>query len=260
MVLPVRWITAFLDTPAASAAGSQAYWQAVTATTASAVRGDHDEFRTLLPAEGDAYLRTQVVPDGLPRLHLDLHVDDLDAVRDAAVRAGASVVAEPGTHVVLESPGGLPFCVVPDEGERVVPPAPTWPGGQRSVVDQVCLDIPPEAYEAECRFWADLTGWTLRDEESPEFCRLVRPEAMPLGLLLQRLDHAPADAAVTAHLDLAAGWDGADAEVARHRALGAVELWRSRWWVTLRDPYGRVYCVTRREAAPPAGSRTGRVP
>ncbi|WP_370616924.1 VOC family protein [Mumia qirimensis] len=247
MVVSFRWITAFLDQPAATATGSLQLWQAITGTQASPTRGEHDEFRTLLPASGDAYLRFQVVPDGLPRVHLDLHVDDLAAGRDAAVAAGATVVAEPGTHVVLASPGGMPFCVVPDEGEREVPPAPTWPGGHRSVLDQVCLDIPADLYDDECAFWAEVTGWPLDASGREEFVRLVRPSSLPLGILLQRLDTVPPHADVTAHLDLAAGWEGADAEVVRLRALDAAERWRSDWWITLSDPYGRLFCVTRRE-------------
>ncbi|MGH1564249.1 VOC family protein [Mumia sp. DW29H23] len=246
MSAPLRWITAFLDQPAETAADAVTYWEAVTGTRASAPRGDHDEFRTLVPPQGDACLRFQVVPDGPPRVHLDLHVDDLATGVEAAVDAGATVVAEPGTHVVLASPGGMPFCVVPHEGERAVPPPMSW-DDRRSALDQVCLDIAPDAYARECVFWAAVTGWELRDEDSPEFMRLRRPDAMPIGILLQRLDEAPADGAVTAHLDFAAGWDGADAEAERHRALGAEELWRSRWWITLRDPYARVYCITRRE-------------
>ncbi|KAA1424753.1 VOC family protein [Mumia zhuanghuii] len=247
MTVSPRWITAFLDQPAANATGALGLWQAITGTEASPTRGERGEFRTLLPPRGDAYLRFQVVRHGMPRVHLDLHVDDIADGRDAAVAAGADVVAEPGTHVVLASPGGMPFCVVPDEGEREVPPAPTWPGGHRSVVDQVCLDIPAEHFERECAFWADVTGWTVQDGGREEFLRLVRPSSMPLGILLQRLDSPPPSGGVTAHLDLAAGEQGADAEVERLRLLGPVERWRSDRWITLVDPFGRIFCVTRRE-------------
>ncbi|WP_308289486.1 VOC family protein [Mumia sp. zg.B17] len=242
-----RWVTAFIDQPADSASSALAFWEGVTGTQASPPRGENDEFRTLLPPHGDAYLRLQVVPDGLPRVHLDLHVDDLAAGREAAVREGATITAEPGTHVVLSSPGGMPYCLVPYEGEHEVPAPIAWESGARSVLDQVCLDIPPASYADECRFWAGLTGWTFRDEDTPEFARLVRPEGMPLGILLQRLEDPPAHGAVTAHLDLAGGRDGTDAVADRHKALGADERWRSQGWITLRDPSGRNYCVTRRE-------------
>ncbi len=254
MPVSLRWITAYLDQPAASAADALAYWEALTGTRASAPRGEHDEFRTLVPPSGDAALRFQTVGDGDPRLHLDLHVDDVEAAALEAQRLGAQVVAEPESYVVLASPGGMPFCLVPYEGEREVAPPIHGAGGRASAVDQVSLDIPPAAYERECAFWEALTGWTLRDEDSPEFMRLLRPAALPLGLLLQRLDDAPAEGGVSAHLDFAAGWDGADAEVERHLALGAEEQRRSTWWVTLRDPYGRTYCVTRRSPGKPMSS------
>ena len=57
-----------------------------------------------------------------------------------------------------------------------------------SLVDQVCIDIPPARYDEECAFWAEATGWELRAGSRPEFRFLVRPEAMPLRILLQRLD------------------------------------------------------------------------
>lgn len=254
MSVSLRWITAYLDQPAASAADALAYWEALTGTRASVPRGDHDEFRTLVPPHGDAALRFQVVGDGAPRVHLDLHVDDVEAAVAEAQRLGAKVVAEPASYVVLASPGGMPFCLVPYDGEREVAPPLRGVEGRTSAVDQVSLDIPPTAYERERAFWEALTGWTLRDEDSPEFMRLLRPAALPLGLLLQRLDDAPAGAPVSAHLDFAAGWDGADAEVERHLAFGAEERWRSTWWVTLRDPYGRTYCVTRRSPGKPVDS------
>ncbi len=253
MSVTLRWITAYLDQPAATAPGALAYWEAVSGTHASVPRGEHDEFRTLLPPEGDAALRFQVVGDVEARLHLDLHVDDPGAATPEAVSLGATVVAEPDSYVVLASPGGMPFCLVPYEDQHVVPPLPRWPAGHTSAVDQVALDIPADAYDVECAFWAALTGWTLRDVDSPEFMRLPRPAAMPLGILLQRLDDTPPGRPVTAHLDLGAG-GAVDAEVERHLALGAEELWRSSWWVTLRDPYGRVYCVTRRSPGKPVSS------
>lgn len=70
----------------------------------------------------------------------------------------------------------------------------------------------------------------------------MRPEGQPLRFLLQRLDDD--QPCVTAHLDLAS--DDADAEADRHVALGAAEVRRTGGWITLLDPSGRAYCVTRR--------------
>jgi Glyoxalase-like domain len=116
----------------------------------------------------------------------------------------------------------------------------TWPSGQRSLVDQVCLDITPDGYDVEAAFWAELTGWERRAGARPEFEYLVRPHGIPLRLLLQRLDDAR-QPACGAHLDLACD------EVSRHLDLGASVERRTADWVTLRDPAGLAYCITRRD-------------
>ena len=121
-------------------------------------------------------------------------------------------------------------------------PAPAdWPGG-RSIVDQVCLDIPPHVYDDEVAFWRALTGWDLVDSQAPELERLRRPEGLPLAVILQRLDEE--QSTTTAHLDLSA--DDREAETGRHVSLGAVVVDVRPGWTVLRDPAGRAYCITGR--------------
>lgn len=247
--MAVRWLTAFLDTPA-RAATAEPFWSAVTGTALSARRGPAGEFASLLPPDGDAFLRVQHVGSGAARTHLDVHVDDLAGMRAHAIALGAGVVADPEGYHVLRSPGGLPFCLVPTSGEAQRPAPVVVAGGARSLVDQVCLDIPPHAFEAETRFWAALTGWERRAASRPEFMVLVPPPGIPLRILLQRLD-SPAPA-VRAHLDLACADVGA--ETARHVRLGAELVHRYPHWTTMRDPAGRAYCVTTRDPD------TGRLP
>jgi hypothetical protein len=217
------WITAFLDVPASRLAVATAFWCGVTGSTLSNVRGADGEFATFLPPDGDPYLRVQRLGSGPAGVHLDLHEGDRDLT-------------------VLRSPGGLPYCL--DEGDPGTRPLPRiWAGGQASLVDQVCIDVPPSAYDAECEFWATTTGWELRDTGRPEFRSLVRPEGIPLRILLQRLDEE--NGPVGAHLDIATT-DRA-AETDRHRGLGArVEATRQSWTV-LRDPGGATYCITDRD-------------
>ena len=226
----VRWMTGFLDTPSRVA---EPFWQAVTGSGLSARRGPDGAFATLVPAGGDAYLRVQVVEDGPARAHLDLHVEQVAAQARRAVGLGAAVVLDEDDLVVLRSPAGLPFCLVTWAGEAV------RPVGGRSLVDQMCLDVPVGGFDAEADFWAALTGWQRRAGSRPEFDFLVRPDRMPLRLLLQRVD-GPAGM----HLDLACG-DRA-AEVAWHVSLGARTVAEFERWTTLRDPAGRAYCVTDR--------------
>jgi hypothetical protein len=124
-----------------------------------------------------------------------------------------------------------------------VRPAPAGDPGRRSVVDQVCLDIPAGRYDDECAFWAALTGWRRTgQEEDNEFDRLARPGGIPYAVLLQRLDDE--QPAVTAHLDLAC--DDRDAETTRQQALGAEQVRRTPGWTVMRDPVGLVYCNTGR--------------
>jgi hypothetical protein len=230
-VRAIEWMTVFLDTPAADAAAAEAFWLAVTATTLSPRRG---EFATLLPAAGDAYVRVQVVgDDGPARAHLDLHVADVAAVRRRAVELGAVAVGE----TIMRSPAGLTFCLVGWHGER------TRPVGRRSLLDQLCLDIPEAGFDAEAQFWAALTGWLRRPIRRSEFDFLVRPDGMPLRLLLQRIQDGPGGM----HVDFAC--DGVAREVERQVALGAAHVRDGDGWVTLRDPAGRDYCVTGRDPA-----------
>jgi predicted enzyme related to lactoylglutathione lyase len=233
----VRWMTGFLDTPSRVA---EPFWTAVTGTTLSARRGG-GAFATLLPAAGDAYLRVQVVGAAPPRTHLDCHVDVVPAAADEAVALGASVVLDDGDLVVLRSPAGVVFCLVPWGGETVRPAAVTWPGGTSSRVDQLCLDIPDDRYEVEAAFWVALTGWPWAASDLAQFGFLRRPAGMPLRLLMQRIGSATAGV----HVDFAC--DDVDAEVARHVAAGARVVRRVPGdWTTLRDPAGREYCVTGR--------------
>lgn len=235
------WVSAFIDLPPDGFDRGVEFWQAVTGYSLSSRRGIDGEFATLVPPEGDDFLRVQRLADGAGRIHLDLHVENPTVAAEAAVEAGAHVLMrhEAG-YVVLRSPGGFVFCFVRHQAS-VRPPPATWPSG-RSQVDQVCLDVPPERYDAEVAFWRNLTGWEYAEVDSPEFARLHPPDSQPLRWLVQRLDDPGGP--VTAHLDLCS--DDRDAEVARHVALGATAGARHDWWTVLTDPVGTTYCVTRR--------------
>jgi hypothetical protein len=216
------WLTAFLDLTAEELDEATTFWRGVTGYDLSETRGETGEFATLLPPTGDAFLRVQRVDHGPSGVHLDLHA--------------------PGQPFeVRRSPGGLAYCLVPgSESDR---PAPaTWPGENRSLVDQVCLDVPPEIYDDECAFWADTLGWELFDGGRPEFRRLRTPAGQPLNILLQRLDSPGGQ--VRAHLDLAT--DDREAEVRRHEELGATVVAVHSGWTVMQPPAGPVYCVTGR--------------
>lgn len=249
-MLAPTWLTAFVDLPRSSFGPATHFWQAVTGYTLSGPRGPHREFASLLPPDGDAHLRVQRVADGPGGIHLDLHVDDPRAAADEAVLLGASEVADNG-YVVLRSPGGFTFCVVPGSSSRRAAPA-TWPGATRSIVDQVCLDIPSGVFEEETAFWAGVTGWEPRSSTRPEFASLARPDAIAVRLLFQRLGER--SGTVRGHLDLAC--DNRVEEVRRHAALGASLVAEHQHWTVLRDPAGAAYCITDRapQPAPPVAT------
>ena len=245
-MIDVRWVWAFLDTPRAEAPRSWAFWSRVTGWPLSSTRGGHGEFATLLPPLGDPWLKVQAVGDGPGGIHLDLDVDDVRAAATEAERLGATPVGAIGDEVVvLRSPGGLSFCLTPHQEEHEQVRA-----GLAEVVDQVCLDCPDDAHDAEVRFWADLTGWEWADVEEPELSLLRRPAGIPLRLLFQRLGEPTG--AVRAHADLAC--TDREASTARHLAAGARVVTVRGGWTVMADPVGRVYCLTDRSPVPPPGS------
>lgn len=254
-MVEVRWTTAFLDTPrhAPGAEDVLPFWQQVTATRLSSRRGEHQEFATLLPADGDAFLRIQDIDGGTPGCHLDLHVDDLRAAIDQAVDSGAELVADRETLVVIRSPAGFPLCLVADrQGVQRPRPVSFATAGARagrfsSLVDQLCIDVPAALFDSEVAWWSGLTGWPQRPGAAPEFAFLERPEGLPLRLLFQRLPQRHAGQPATAHLDFAS--TDRVAEVARHARLGAAQLRHTDRWDTMLDPVGRPYCITDRDPA-----------
>jgi hypothetical protein len=237
------WITAFLDLEAGEHARAIEFWRGVTGHGLSRPRGEAGEFASYLPPDGDPHLKVQRLAAGHSGVHLDLHVPAVAPAVEDAVALGARVIAD-REHVVLRSPGGQPFCLV---AERAALPAEAraWPGGHRSSVDQVCLDVPPDLWDAELAFWRDLTGWSARIG-GREFVSLLRPPTMAVRVLLQRLDDP--QPGVTAHLDLAT--DDREAEVARHVALGASVVAVHAEWTVLQPPAGPPYCVTDRLPVP----------
>jgi hypothetical protein len=247
--MSIRWLTVFLDLPAAGFEPAEQFWLEVTASRRSARRGPDGEFCTVLPAHGDAYLRLQRVREGAGGRHLDLHIDlEAEALADVAIRAsalGARVRHIEEGLTVLDSPGGFTFCLVRWDGESTVPDPIQLDVGGPNRVDQLCLDIPPDRFEAECSFWSSLTGWTLRPGVLPEFAYLERAAGMPIRLLLQRRAEAEPGDRVSAHVDLECA--DVPALTERHVAAGARVLGRFAHWTAMIDPADQPYCLTVRD-------------
>lgn len=241
---PVRRAWVFLDTPRSEADVSWRFWAHVTDSRLAPTRGDDGEFSTLLPARGEPWVRLQAVGDG-GGIHLDLDVDDVHAVADTAEQLGAARVGAIGDTVVLmRSPGGFPFCLTAWHGQ-----SGQVREGLASILDQACLDVPRARWVTETAFWSALTGWELRESDEPGFSFLVRPPDIPLRVLLQRLDEE--DGPVRGHVDLACS-DRSES-VRQHVAAGATLVEERSSWTVMRDPSGRVYCLTDRSPQPPPG-------
>jgi hypothetical protein len=246
----VRWVWLFLDLPERDFETTLAFWQGAARSGLSAWRGQYREFATLLPADGDPWLKVQRV-GGDGGIHLDLDVDEpLPRAAERAVGLGGAVVGEFGDVVVCRSPGGFVFCLTPWSPEHGTRGQSRT--GAESLVDQVCLDIPSDGYAAELAFWSQLTGWQVDDPDpDDEFARLAWADGIPVRFLLQRLDEE--EGPVRGHVDLSAV-DRA-AEVERHVGLGASTEGDGRGWTVMRAPAGHRYCVTDRDPrqGPPGG-------
>lgn len=238
----MRWVWLFLDLPEQQFDAAVSFWRQVTRSELSPWRGEYREFATLLPAEGDPWLKVQRV-GGEGGIHLDLGVDE--PLAEAAARAvalGGAVVGDLGDVVVCRSPGGFVFCLTPWSPECAA--RGQVRSGAESLVDQACLDIPSQRYAAELAFWSQLTGWPVDDPDTEdEFARLAWAPGMPVRFLLQRLDEE--DGVVRGHVDLSAV--ERSTEVERHRGLGAMVEGEGRGWTVMRGPAGHRYCVTDRD-------------
>lgn len=126
--------------------------------------------------------------------------------------------------------------------DRRAPEPRSWPGGHRSRLVQVCVDIPADEVASEMAFWRSLLpGGRWAPSSLPEFAGKWHDDSVsPLQLLFQRLDQR--DGAVRAHLDL--GTDDRAAEVRRLVGLGAEDVRPGPGWHVLRDPAGLEFCAT----------------
>ena len=244
----LKWAWAFIDRPMRTFEESARFWTTVTGTTLSARRGERQEFATLLPAEADcdASVKLQGVLSG-NGAHIDLEFDDFESALARAVGLGGAVVERDHEWACLTSPSGYGLCVTAWHGARRVARPFVAPGGTRTRLDQVCIDIAPSVHDAEVEFWSGLSGLSVVPSRRwEEFSWLapppVSPVAPPVEVLFQRLGE---ERATSAHLDVSSS--NADASRAWHESLGARFLREGANWLVMSDPGGGVYCLIRRE-------------
>jgi hypothetical protein len=233
------WAQVVLDFPGDRPA--VAFWAGVLGAELGPPWSGHPELRTFEPAVGDGYVHAQEVEERA-RVHVDFEVDDV-AVETARLAAlGALPVRTTDVWQTLRSPGGLLFCLVArtPHGDR---PEPVGPIGRRIRLVQICIDAPAALADREADFWRTATGWRFRPSDDGFIGKLFPAPGSPIQLLLQRLGPEDDGVAVRAHIDL--GCDDLDAAAELMVSLGAERLWDGDGWITLRDPAGMTFCVTR---------------
>jgi hypothetical protein len=83
--------------------------------------------RGRIGGEGALYVGLQQVPIRERAIHLDIETDDVEAEVARLERLGARVKARIRRHVVMESPSGHAFCVVPVQRGDFPVGAVEWP-------------------------------------------------------------------------------------------------------------------------------------
>ncbi len=252
-MLRIHWLTVRLIVPGPEwlTERTSAFWAEVTASTRTGPG-------LLQPEQGAPYLALERLdgapapgqgPDGRCRLGVEIGPgDSLERATEQAISLGATPAGHDDDAVRLESPGGYEFSLSASRSPEVsVPPPGRLDAGGLNRADQICLDVPPSRFGAECAFWQTLTGWPLTSDPASEFASLRRPADIPIRILVQRRDAAGPDEPVTGHLDFATQDRKNLAE--RHIRAGATRAGEFPGWISLRDPAGRVYCLTARDPA-----------
>lgn len=237
----INWLQAVIDVPAERFELAAEFWTTITNSSRGEIDSSHDEYLHLVPPSGHMHLELQRTDANTAGAHMDLLVDDIDAVVEQACALGATLVTQ-STHAVLQTPGGVPFCVVAHNGESER--APVIDSALPHAVDQICLDVPAEHFETDIAFWSQLTGWSVNPPRSPEFRSFDQPAHLPLRILIQRLGDDDTGGP-RSHLDISCG-DHVAQLTERHEAAGATATEHFKRWTLLADPVDMPYCLTAR--------------
>ena len=114
-----------IDAPAQQQADEVAFWSGASGKDLAQLSYPEYHGARLTPS---LVLLVQELGEGAPRVHLDIHTDDVEAEVARLTALGATAVDRQDNWVVMRDPAGLPFCVVQappselDDG-----PAITWP-------------------------------------------------------------------------------------------------------------------------------------
>ncbi|HEY2576060.1 MAG TPA: VOC family protein [Streptosporangiaceae bacterium] len=103
-----------IDVPAASLDSELAFWQAASGLPLPPNPRFPEYYGSGLLHGQEFALLVQRLGDGLPRVHIDIHTDDLEAEVTRLEGLGAERVKLIHYWWVMRDPAGLLFCVLPD--------------------------------------------------------------------------------------------------------------------------------------------------
>ncbi|WP_238010079.1 VOC family protein [Dactylosporangium sp. AC04546] len=103
-----------LDVPADDHAATVAFWEGALGQAVPRVEKYPEFHGTLLEHQRMLFL-AQRLGEGGPRVHLDIHTDDLVAEVARLEALGATRVEGAGPWQVMRDPSGQVFCVVADK-------------------------------------------------------------------------------------------------------------------------------------------------
>jgi hypothetical protein len=106
-----RLLKIVIDTPPDLHDQELAFWQGALGQNLPEFHSS--EYHGAFLRGSDMMLLTQRLESGAPRVHLDMHTDDLDAEVARLERLGAERVQRVQTWWVMQDPAGLLFCVLP---------------------------------------------------------------------------------------------------------------------------------------------------
>ena len=101
-----------IDAPAESHDAELAFWRDALGVTLLNFERFPEYHGGDLP--GGFGLLTQVLGEGAPRVHLDIHTTDRAAEVARLQRLGATLVDDGEHWAIMRDPAGLVFCVIPD--------------------------------------------------------------------------------------------------------------------------------------------------
>jgi len=114
MVHYSRVTAVVIDVPDGDHDRELSFWGAATGQSLSML--DYPEYHGTRLHGQDMVLLVQRLGDGVARVHLDIHTDDVEAEVKRLEGLGAQKVQRAHTWWVMRDPAGLLFCVVPDPG------------------------------------------------------------------------------------------------------------------------------------------------